>query len=390
MGSAGGLLGCQLLLSCASSPATPAVAHPTPSAAVSVHEAAAGAAAPAAEAPPNASVSAFGQIEARVRAGEFSNVHGVLVVRRGQTLTEFYRDGEDQRRGSPPALVQFGPEVLHDVRSITKSVVSLLFGIAQGAGQIGGVERSVLSYFPEYSDLATSDRKRIRLGDMLSMTSGLKWSDENVPYTDPSNTGAAMDRAADPVRYVLSQPIESPPGKRYRYSGGDVTVIAEVIRRATGTPIDVYAQRELFEPLGIRDYEWPKDARGVPIPDSGLRLRPRDMAKLGALIIQRGRWQGRQVVPEAWIEAATRAHADTTGAGECGVQYGYYFFVGTRCEGASRLGWVAALGNGGQRILALPSEQLVIVLTAGLYDDPAAYRDVGYRLSNALMAASLP
>jgi len=311
--------------------------------------------------------TSLGSLRRRIEAGEIPDVHSVLVVQHGRTLAEWYFRGMDEiRAGADHRVVSFGPDTLHDMRSVTKSIVSVLFGIAIKERRIGDLEQPVLDYFPEYRDLATPERRRITLRHLLTMTSGLRW-DEGPSYKDPRNSETAMDLAADRYRYILSQPFDSAPGERWRYSGGDVALIAAVVARTTHQPLDQYGRERLFAPLGISEFVWIKDSHGVPIAASGLRLKPRDMVKIGLMVLHGGRdAAGNRIVSQKWISESTMSHAKAFNAGACVVEYGYFWWLGPRCEPR----WISAIGNGGQRIYLVPQEDLVIVTTAGLYNNP--------------------
>ena len=149
-----------------------------------------------------------------------------------------------------------------------------------------------------------------------------------------------MDIAADPVRYTLSQPSETPPGEVFNYSGGGAIIISRLLRKATGQPIDALARTELFEPLGSRIFEWPPIASDEPAAASGLRLRPRDTAKLGQLVLDHGAWRGQQVVPADWIAAATTPQI---GAPLLWF-YGYQFWLGRSLVHGREVDWVAWTG----------------------------------------------
>lgn len=307
-------------------------------------------------------------VEQEIREGRFENIHGVVVLQEGETKAEWYFEGPDERRGQPLGTVTFSAEALHDLRSVTKSIVSVLFGIALADGAINSIDEAFVSYFPDYADLVTPELSRIRLRDLLSMTSGIRWDESTYPYTDSRNSETAMDWASDRIRHILSEPIEVAPGERFNYSGGDVALIAAIIARATGTPLEEYAKSKLFDPLGITDFEWLKDGAGDPIAASGLRLRPRDMAKIGQLMLQAGRWDGQQIVPADWVETSTSFRAQIQPDLRCGTQYGYYWWLGAICDEATRIPLVRALGNGGQKIWLLREPEVVIVMTAGLYN----------------------
>jgi CubicO group peptidase (beta-lactamase class C family) len=136
---------------------------------------------------------ALDSLQRRLRAGDIPNVHSVLVIQHDQVIAEWYFEGTDEQRGMPLGIVKFDPATLHDVRSVTKSIVSLLFGIAIADHAIGSLDSPVLDYFPEYTDLQTPERRKIRLRDLLTMTSGLHWDEWSYPYTDIRNSEIAMD-----------------------------------------------------------------------------------------------------------------------------------------------------------------------------------------------------
>ncbi|HEY0648734.1 serine hydrolase [Phenylobacterium sp.] len=312
--------------------------------------------------------AALAALKTRIEAGEIPGVHSVIVMRGEDTLAEWYFPGKDERRGFPLGEVAFGPDTLHDVRSVTKSVVGLLVGVAVEEGAIKSLDTPVLDYFPEYADLQTPERRRVTLRHLLSMTSGLHWDEDSFPYTDPRNSEIAMDLAKDPYRYVLSQPFDTQPGAAFKYSGGDVAVMAAVLARATKTPLEAYAEQKLFKPLGIPKVEWIKDGKGVPYAASGLRMTPRDMAKVGRMVLDGGRWNRRQVIPARWVEAATTPKAQVQPDPTCGTRYGYFWWLFAGCQLEPATPWAAGVGNGGQRIVVVRDQGVVVVMTAGLYN----------------------
>ncbi len=308
---------------------------------------------------------ALDSLQRRLRAGDIPNVHSVLVIQHDQVIAEWYFEGTDEERGIPLGVVKFGPATLHDVRSVTKSIVSLLFGIAIADHAIGSLDSPVLDYFPEYTDLQTPERRKIRLRDLLTMTSGLHWDEWSYPYTDIRNSEITMDRSPDRYRYILSQPIDSAPGTHWRYSGGDAALVAAVVTRSTKVPIDIYAGKKLFAPLGITKFVWLKDRQGIPFAASGLRLLPRDMAKIGLLLLHDGRDpSGHQIVSESWLRESTTPQVTAVEDKSCTIKYGYFWWLGPACKTP----WYAAMGNGGQYIWVVPSLDTVIVTTAGLYN----------------------
>jgi CubicO group peptidase (beta-lactamase class C family) len=306
------------------------------------------------------------------------NVHAVVVVRDGKLVYETYRAGEDQRWGRKLGVVSYTPQMQHDVRSITKSVVSLLVGIALDRGIITSIDDPVFGYFPGYAKLRTPEKDRIHLSHLLTMTSGLAW-DEWRSYSDPTNSEIMMVRSTEPYRFVLEQPILHEPGEEWNYSGGSTQLLAGVLQRSTGEPLADFARGALFEPLGITEFEWINmKASGEVAAASGLRLRPRDMAKIGVLVLDNGMWNGRRIVSEAWIQESTRARAH---------HYGYQWWASELDVGARRVAWIAGFGLGGQRIFIVPAYKLVVVITAGLYASENERQIVGRILRDYVLAA---
>jgi CubicO group peptidase (beta-lactamase class C family) len=295
-----------------------------------------------------------------------SNVHAVLVVRHGMLVFEHYLSGGDEAWGRPIGNIAFDREVRHDERSATKSVISLLLGIAIDHGLVKGIDKPVLSFFPEYADLRTPEKDRITLRDLITMSAGLDWHELDIPYTNAANSEVRMEAASDPYRFVLEQPVVVPPGDLWNYNSGGTEVIAAVLKKATGKPVDDFARELLFEPLGITDVEWPRYANGNVIAGGALRLRPRDLAKIGQLVLQRGNWRGAQVVSASWIDAAT-----TPQIGIGSDFYGYFFWLGRSLVERHEIRYVAAVGLGGQRAFIVPELDLVMVMNAGLYKSPA-------------------
>jgi len=295
-----------------------------------------------------------------------NNVHAVLVVRHGQLVFEQYFTGSDYHLGQAVGRVKFGPEIKHDDRSMTKSVTALILGIAIDRGWIKNLDQPVMSFFPQYADLRTAEKDRITLADLLTMSSGLEWHEFGVPYTSKANSEIAMDTSADPYRYALQQKVVAPPGQVWNYSSGSAELIAAALKKATGKPLDQLAREVLFEPLGITDAEWYKYAQGNVSAAAGLRLRPRDLAKIGQLMLQLGTWNGKQVVPASWIRSATSPRIQAIEL----YFYGYQFWLGRSLFDQRELIWASAIGNGGERLFIVPELDLVMVMNAGLYDSP--------------------
>jgi CubicO group peptidase (beta-lactamase class C family) len=297
-----------------------------------------------------------------------SNIHAVVVVRNGKLVMERYFNGEDQLWGKPTGRMEFSPTVKHDLRSISKSVTSLLVGIARGEGKFPALDSPAIDFFPEFASLRTPDNSRITFADLLTMTSGLKW-DESIPYTDPSNSERRLIDSRNPVRYVFEQPVMTRPGTVYNYNGGNTTVLGAAVAKATGQLLDDYARDKLFAPLDIADHEWvrlPFLEQPMPAAASGVRLRPRDTAKLGRLLLTDGQWNGRQVLPAGWAAQSVKPRIN----GEGIYFYGYQWWLGRSFRKEGEITWVAGFGLGGQRLYVVPALDLVVMINAGHYVGP--------------------
>jgi CubicO group peptidase (beta-lactamase class C family) len=311
-----------------------------------------------------------------------ANVHGVVVERGGRLVAELYRTGRDRPIDvlfglwNPlPGEVEFGPETLHDTRSVSKSVVGLLFGIALHDGRVRGSSDPALALFDELADLRTPERDAIRLEHLLGMSSGLEWDEGALP-----NDETRLFWTADPARFVFDRRLVTAPGSAFHYNSGGTAVLAALLSRASGRSLDALVDADLFAPLLITRWEWARDLRGRPLAFTGLRMRPRDMAKLGRLVLQGGRWKGRQVVPERWIADSLRERLKTgiripEADGE-ELGYGQQWWTGRVGWKELDLAWAAAFGNGGQRIFVVPDLDLTVVTTAGEYGSARIVRTV--------------
>ncbi|GAA4586512.1 hypothetical protein GCM10023194_32890 [Planotetraspora phitsanulokensis] len=289
-----------------------------------------------------------------VERNRVPDLHAVVALHHGQVVLEHYGEGADFKLGEPLGHVRFTPDTLHDIRSVTKSVVGLLYGIALADGRVPEPHEPLLRHFAEYQDLAEDPRlAALTVEHALTMTLGLEW-DENVPYTSAANSEIAMELAPDRCRYVLSRRIMDEPGTRWSYCGGASALAARLIEKGTGLALEDYARTRLFEPLGITRWEWSTGTDGVALAASGLRLPPHGLLAIGRLVLE----GGRDIVPASWLATVLRPHVRI----DEGFHYGYQWYVGDT--------WIAGFGNGGQRIHVSPALDIVVAVTAGQYDRP--------------------
>ena len=307
----------------------------------------------------------------RIKNNTYQNVHSMLIVKDGRLVVEEYFPGyawdydDEQFQGD---LVDFGMDTPHNLASVTKSFTSALVGIAIDQGFIPGVDEKAFAFFPEYADLNDVVKDEITLEHLLTMTSGLEWNEMELPYSNTGNDLVQLFMVDDPIAYILAKPVFSQPGTEWYYNGGGTNLLGEVIRAATGQRIDEFAEEYLFAPLGITDYEWDYINPDVIHASGNLKLRPRDMAKLGYVYLNGGVWNGGRVVSEAWVEQSTKRHV-TLSATE---GYGYQWWLKTYGDGSKSVHAFHAAGWGGQRIIVFPRLDMVVVFTGGNYvgEDP--------------------
>ncbi len=302
---------------------------------------------------------------------KYLNIHSVLLVKNGKLVVEEYFPGQDHSTVAGTSLQDteyraFNRNTLHKLYSVTKSVNSILIGIAIDQHLISGVDEKISAFFPEYSDIfADSEKGQLRLKHLLSMTAGLSWDERKYPYGDSRNDHMMMNLSKDPVRYVLERPVATMPGTKFVYHSGLSITLGEIIHKVSGMRADKFAERYLFTPLGISDYFWWSYPNGTVQTGGGLVLRPRDMAKIGYLFLNGGRWQGKQIVSEEWVKESTKQHvgAGLLPASEPANGYGYQWWLGSfRVRGRVVRGY-SAQGLGGQFIFVFPDLQMVAVFT---------------------------
>ena len=304
-------------------------------------------------------------IAARLKETE-ADVHAVVIARHGKLVFEQYFPGYDDPWGAPEGQFDFDARTKHDMRSVSKSVISLLVGIAIDRKLIADPQQPVVKFFPEYSALKTPGWDSINLRHLLTMSSGISW-DEARAWTDPRNDEPHLSKDADPIRYVLAKPVEAPPDTVWNYNGGGTDLLGNIIERVSGKPFADFAREALFDPLGITDWEWKTYENGKIAPAAGLRLRPRDAAKIGQFVLNKGAWGGRQIVSAPWIAQSVTPRFQAIGYFGGLFYYGQQWWMGRTLSGDKDVKWISAMGLGGQRIFIVPELDLVVMTTSGLY-----------------------
>ena len=315
-------------------------------------------------------------------------MHAVLVARGGKLVFERYFRGPTRSDGRRVENVTFDADTLHDMKSVSKSVASLALGIAIDRGLIRSVDEPIFSFFPELSDLRSPEKDRIQLVHALTMSMGLTWVEATPATGDDNNDEARMHMASDPCRYVLGLAVTAPAGQEFFYNTGALTLVSAIIRKATGRPLDEFARRNVVRAYGHH-------RRGVDRRQGGYRCRrgiALATARHGENRPTRPRGRSLERPPDR-LEGLDRDLDSTEDRQANGAMdlYGYLWWLGRSRINGREIHWVGALGRGGQSIRIVPELDLVVVVTAGYYQDysPQAFQ-VQYGIFRDVLRAIPP
>ena len=273
--------------------------------------------------------------------GDYGRINSFLLLKDDRLISEEYFYG-------------YTRDDLHQIESATKSITSLLMGIALDQGAITSLQEPLCHIFPEYPHLNTDSYRTMTLAHLLAMSSG--YSTENdITY-----------QSAHRIHTAITRELASAPGTAFTYDGGNTEILSAVLQRKTGMFADTFGEKYLFSPLHITSYDWDVLKQdGYPCMGGSLRLRPRDMMKIGWLVLNSGKLYGRRIVSEQWIEESTAVHTTTHIEGD---NYGYHWWNITLPSGGSAYETMWANGLGSQFIYIIPELHLVIVTTGWNYE----------------------
>jgi len=286
-----------------------------------------------------------------ILAGKYPNLFSIVLIRNGSLILEEF-------------LYYNNRYWLQDFRSAGKSVTSVLMGIAFDKGFIKGVDGKLLDFFPEFEKGANWDprKDKVSLHHVLSMRWGF---DESGP------ANSVRWYTENWISKTLRLPLISEPGEKFEYHSAAPALCGPILERMTGMPVTEFAKEYLFDPLQISDYLWHTMSDGSTLTAGGMFMRPRDMAKIGYLIINRGQWHGQQILSEKWIDVSTRPYTSDNELG-----YGYYWWL-SRYKGGNHLyETIFAAGHDGQRVMVVPELNLVAVFTSKPDDNPKGHKRI--------------
>lgn len=351
--------------------------------------------------------TALSQFDQEIASGKYGNVDSLLILRHGKiafdhTYSRDYATIYGAQAKKTQALNPHDPGgpynyfnpwwhpyyrndgTLHSEQSVTKTVASIVIGIAITRGEFPSLDTPVLSFFDQSKVANIDDRKRhLTLRNLLTMTVGMKWNDD-VPYDDPTNATSLMEASDDWVKYFIDQPMAEQPGTTFYYNDGAPEALAYIFRKATGHDIEEYAAAHLFQPLAIHQWFWKRNPQGLADTEGGLYLDRHDVAKLMLLFHQDGLWDGNRIVSSDWVRQSIAPAVKVDE--KSGVQYGYLWWLYPYGKPDPRIAFGGS-GFGGQLPIVLADEDIVVVVNGwNILDGPGlGTRTVITRVRSALV-----
>lgn len=270
-------------------------------------------------------------------------IHSLQIVRNGYMVAD-------------ATFYPYDGQTIHDVASVTKSVMTTLIGIAADQGKLD-LDDKMVSFFPDRTIANLDARKEaITVRHLVSMTSGLQCIRDGME----GDTTLKMLNSPDRVQFALDLPVAYEPGSQFVYCSPAISLLSPILQQATGMTTLDFARQYLFEPLGIHDVLWETDPQGYYVGHGDLSLHPHDMAKLGLLFLQEGRWEDRQIISRRWVQEARTAQSETPNEEN---PYGYGWWLTPDLDGVYQ-----AEGRNGQYIYILPGWNMVLTATGGGFE----------------------
>lgn len=312
-----------------------------------------------------------------IQDGRFGEVHSMLIYKDGKLVLDAYFQGHKYQWGAPDhygAWVPWNATMPHTVHSVSKSITSLCIGIAIDKGFIKSVDQSIFDYLPDHQQFNTEGKQAITIEHLLTMTSGLQWAEWNAPLSSVENDQVGIYFAdTDPVNFILDRPLVFTPGTHFNYSGGNIQLLRAILENAAQMPLDSFSQKYLFEPLHADSSYWSLRFRtGEIMAASGLNQTPREMVKIGTVMLNKGIWNGVRIISENWVEKSGQSFAGISGIKVPGedfgrVGYSYTWWTKEFSNSGRKIKMYWANGWGGQKIMVFPELNMVIVFTGANY-----------------------
>lgn len=310
-----------------------------------------------------------------IYSGKLSGVHSMLIYKDGKLVLDEYFQGNRYQWDGPNhhgAWTQWHRDSLHELMSASKSIASACIGIAIDKGFIDSVQQSIFDYLPDHQHLRQGGKENITIEHLVSMRAGLEWKEWSAPYSSAANpaVGIWFQQEKDPISFILEMPLVDEPGTRFNYSTGNMYVLGEILRNASGLTIDTFSVKHLFEPLGVDTLDWYLTFGNGVWDTNSLKLSPRSMVKFGVTFLNKGIWKGQRIISEQWVEKSAMPFDGNLGInvpGEASGKMGYSYTWWTKNykRSGKTIHLYTASGWGGQHIMVLPEVKTVVVFTGG-------------------------
>ena len=313
----------------------------------------------------------------RIYANKYDQVHSILIYKNGKLVFEEYLEGNKYKWDGQYYYgdrIKWHRDSMHMIMSVTKSFTSAIIGIAVDKGYVESVHQSIFDYLPDHQQYKTGGKENITIEHLLTMTSGLQWDEWSAMHGTSAND---IDRIyfecqQDPLACILEKRLVSEPGTNFTYSGGNINVLGEILRNATGMNILDFGKQYLFEPLGIDSVYWYQFENGTFACDGTFKITPRDMLKIGITFLNGGIWNEQRIISEEWVEKSKTTYKNNTGikipiddTGKNG--YAYTWWTNEISGSGKSAKLFQASGWGGQEIIVIPDLNMVVVFTGGNY-----------------------
>ncbi len=314
----------------------------------------------------------------KINCGKYGEVHSMIIFKDNKLVFEEYFKGHRYKwdgSNHHGESISWDKSMLHDVKSVTKSIVSMCVGIAIEKGFIKNVNQSIFDYLPDHQHIKTNNKEKISIKHLLTMTSGLEWKEWGASLSSESNDIVGIwFQDKDPITYILEKPLITNPGTTFKYSGGNTIILGEIIKNASNMKLDKFSEKYLFKPLEFDSCSWPvRFKNGVIEAGGGLEIKPRDMVKIGITYLTNGVYNDKQILSKQWIKKCTIPYSnnmniDIPGHVSGRHGYSYSWWLKSYTKSGKEINMYNAVGWGGQQIIIVPELKTVVVFTGGNYN----------------------
>lgn len=298
---------------------------------------------------------------------EDHEIHSILIMKDNKLVLEQYFEGDTYSKrlvGLSSTFTMYNYKMRQFMASVTKSITSIAAGVAFQLGYLKSVDNPLYTYYPEYADLFTGDKRNITIKQLLNMTSGLEFDEYTYPYGDSRNDITKLFNTKDPMKFLFSKPLVTEPGKVFYYNSGSPNIIADLVSKASGKDFLYFCSQHLMNRLDINDFEFEQFNSGNYFASGGLHMRARDLLKLGYLFLNDGVWNGDRILSSDWVKKSVEASSypqQWTNA----TEYGYFWWRNRKYIDGKSFQYYYAAGWGDQYMFIVPEYNLIAIFLSG-------------------------